>query len=66
MYMPHGACEKVASDFGLGSEFCQVSSTSYNWQVTTKPQYGKKSDAKRNSTANILLIGLYFFLSDLW
>ena len=33
--IPAGACEKVASDLGFCSGFRQVSSTNYNWLVTT-------------------------------
>ena len=39
--------EKVASGFRLGSLFSlgtPVSSTTYNWLIMTKPQYGRKSD----------------------
>ena len=38
-----GACEKVASDLGLGSVFLAgstVSSTTYNWLVTIWVNYG--------------------------
>ena len=44
-------CEKVASDLWLDGGFplvFPVSSTSYNWQVTPKPPYGRKSDEKSN------------------
>ena len=46
-----GACKKVASDFNLGSSLggTPVSSTTYNWLVTTSPQYGRKSDDKQKS-----------------
>ena len=36
---PPGACDKVASDLGLGRDFSPpLSSTSYNWLVTTYPK----------------------------
>ena len=42
--IPPKACEKVASDLGLGGVFLPgtpVSATSYDWLVTTYPQYGR-------------------------
>ena len=48
--IPPGVCEKVANDLGLGGGFrwvLRVSSTSYNWLVTTSPLYGRKSDEKQ-------------------
>ena len=39
--IPSGACEKVASDFRLGGNFSlgtPVSSTTYNWLVTSNSE----------------------------
>ena len=49
---PNRECEKVASDLGLCGDFRRVlwfSAKSYNWLVTTSPQYGRKGEEKRNS-----------------
>ena len=52
IWTPPGACEEVASDLGLGSVSCWLSSTSYNWLVTMY-QYSRKSDKKRNTKFQI-------------
>ena len=44
-----GASENVESDLGLSDCFRRVFSTTYNWEVTTEPQYGRKIDVNRNS-----------------
>ena len=48
--IPYGACEKVASDLGMGGGLpgTPVSSPLYNWLVTAR-QYGRKGGEKRNS-----------------
>ena len=51
-----GACEKVASDMGLGGGFqflWFLPPVTYNMLVTTQLQYGRKSDENPNSKIQI-------------